>query len=684
MGLQYASTMSVPGAFPESLEARFEVLELLGQGGFGRVVLARDRQLDRQVAIKIHMMAADVPDAVERFLQEARVTARIEAPEVVRIYDHGVEPGGEAWIVYEYIQGESLAARLARKVRLPVDVCIDWGKRVALALQEVHDRGVVHRDIKPANVMIRTGAGEEAPVLCDFGLAWTGRNRKVVTQEGLVLGTPAYMPPEVLFGGSPSPAGDQYAWAAVLYEMVFGRKLQPDNDPSSVVESHRLGKRPDYRAPDVAAPDFLVNALDRALERDPEKRFADMAALARALEPRSTRTRVTHRPGAAEPAATVAMDSRVLRSRGHPREPARTPRGRVTAGLAVLVAGSVALGLLWPDGKPEEPPTPVSPREVVDPQEVEARAGAERTLEDLLRFLDEGALAAGPTATYKSNAYIRARLRQFADPFYGTKFQRYADALVAWAPLANARIEGRVALGLHRLWLDHLVFMYEGAFERAEVPTDILQWGPQEEILPLLSKIVRGWTDQKERLRDLVVRLREAVPEPGLEVLELVAVAAVRCDSQLLEPLLRDMMGAAEVAETKAEGLVIANRVADLCNSKGASRVLKCRFRREVLRVVARRHANANHAPSDLPGALNYLGNLVHSTFLNCPRELGESELAAVDEVLDQAEAQLDAILESALRNFVSRYSDHARPPSNTLAVRLERVEALLAKLASQ
>jgi serine/threonine-protein kinase len=678
--------MSVPGAFPESLEERFEVLDLLGQGGFGRVVLARDRQLDRQVAIKIHVMVADVPDAVERFLQEARVTARIEAPEVVRIYDHGVEPGGEAWIVYEYIQGETLAARLARRVRLDVEVCLDWGRRVALALQQVHEQGVVHRDIKPANVMIRTGAGEEAPVLCDFGLAWTGRDRKLVTREGMLLGTPAYMPPEVLFGSSPSPAGDQYAWASVLYEMVFGRKLQPDNDPSSVVESHRLGRRPDYRAPEVTAPGFLVDALDRALERDPQKRFPDMAAFARALEPRSTRTRMTRRPEAAEIAATVAMDSRMLGSEERPRRSRRPSRRLALGAAAALVVGCVALGVLWPGGGGEatEPRTTPAAAPVEDPRDLEARAAAERTLEDLLRFLDEGALDVGPTATYKSDDYIRARLKQFADPFYGTKFQRYADALVAWVPLADASPEGRAALSLHRRWLDSLVFMFEGAFERAEVPTDILQWGPRQEILPLLSKIVRGWTSQKERLRDLVARLREAVPDAGLEALELEAVAAGRSDSQYFEAILRNMMSAAEVADTKAAGLAIVNRVADLCNSKGAQRILECSFRREVLRVNARRHANAYHPPKDLRGALYHLGNLVFTTFENCPKELGESELAAVDDVLDQVEAQLEASFEAPLANFVHRYADHVRPPSNTLAVRLERVEALRAKLASQ
>ena len=170
---------------------RYEVLDLLGKGGMGMVYRARDRRLDRIVALKF-LRAAD-PDATMRFLREARAQARIEPPHICRVYEVG-EIEGRAYLSLQYVDGEPLQVA-ARK--MPLEAKIAVLRDVAIALHEAHRLGIVHRDVKPANIMVeRTEDDQWIPIVTDFGLAREATVEIGLTASGAVLGTPAYMSPE--------------------------------------------------------------------------------------------------------------------------------------------------------------------------------------------------------------------------------------------------------------------------------------------------------------------------------------------------------------------------------------------------------------------------------------------------------------------------------------------------------
>jgi serine/threonine-protein kinase len=198
---------------------RYELLDLLGKGGMGMVYRARDRRLDRIVAIKF-LRVAD-PDATMRFLREARAQARIEHPHVCRVYEVG-EIEGRAYIALQYVDGEPLQVA-ARK--MPLEAKITVLRDVAMALHEAHRLGIVHRDVKPANIMVeRTGDDQWVPIVTDFGLAREATVEIGLTASGAVLGTPAYMSPEQARGDIRlvDRRSDVYGLGATLYELLTG------------------------------------------------------------------------------------------------------------------------------------------------------------------------------------------------------------------------------------------------------------------------------------------------------------------------------------------------------------------------------------------------------------------------------------------------------------------------------
>src|SRR5712692_698895 len=204
------------------LEERFlhyRILRPLGQGGMGEVFLAEDERLGRRVALKsLPLAAAADPEARERLRREARSLAALSHPHVAAIYALETD-GGRSCLVMEYIEGETLASRIARRP-LPIPEVIDIGISIAEALAQAHARGLIHRDVKPLNIIVDS---KGAAKLTDFGVAYIeGATR--LTAEGFTPGTASYMSPEQARGEGVDPRSDLFSFGAVLYEGLTGTR----------------------------------------------------------------------------------------------------------------------------------------------------------------------------------------------------------------------------------------------------------------------------------------------------------------------------------------------------------------------------------------------------------------------------------------------------------------------------
>jgi formylglycine-generating enzyme required for sulfatase activity len=275
--------MSEPAAVPAQL-GRYRILSKLGQGGMGAVYLAEDTLLSRRVAVKVpHFTPDDGPGVVERFHREARAAAAIDHPHLCPVHDFG-EVGGVHFLVMPYIEGMPLSRLIGADNPWPPARAAALVRQLALAVEALHQRGLIHRDLKPSNVLIRP---DGSPVLMDFGLArsFSEQGRRL-TQTGAALGTPAYMAPEQILGESKTigPATDVYEMGVILYELLTGGL--PFVGPFAAVYGQILHAQPE---PPSARRPGLDAALDavclKALAKKPAERFASMAAFAEALVP---------------------------------------------------------------------------------------------------------------------------------------------------------------------------------------------------------------------------------------------------------------------------------------------------------------------------------------------------------------------------------------------------------------
>lgn len=275
-----------------ALHDRYRMIGPLGAGGMATVYRAHDLRHDRDVAIKV--LHPDLGAALggERFLSEIRTTARLQHPHILPLLDSGAADS-LLYYVMPLVTGETLRARLERERQLPVDDAVRLAREVAAALEHAHRQGVIHRDIKPENILLQDGSA----LVADFGIALAVQQAggQRLTQTGLSLGTPQYMSPEQAMGERTIDArSDQYALAAVLYEMLVGEP--PFTGPSvQAIVARLLSEEPrGLTSQRKAIPDAVNEAVLRGLEKLPADRFATMADFALALEGRgSTTTRST-------------------------------------------------------------------------------------------------------------------------------------------------------------------------------------------------------------------------------------------------------------------------------------------------------------------------------------------------------------------------------------------------------
>ena len=266
-----------------ALAGEYSIQRELGRGGMGVVYLARDVQLDRDVAIKIlppHL--ARSASARERFVREARMAAGLSHPHIVPIHRVG-EAGGFVFFVMSYVEGESLGERIRRSGPLPPADAARVLREVAWALAYAHGRGIVHRDVKPDNILLEAATGRA--LVTDFGIAYGGGDPASVTDPGKIMGTRHFMSPEQAAGEAIDGRSDIYALGVVGYLAVSGRLPFESTSLPALLVSQATEEPPSVMLAAPGLPLALGAAIDRCLARDPAERFAAGETLAEALAP---------------------------------------------------------------------------------------------------------------------------------------------------------------------------------------------------------------------------------------------------------------------------------------------------------------------------------------------------------------------------------------------------------------
>ena len=264
---------------------RYEIEKELGRGAMGVVYLARDPHLHRQVAVKTYSLPDGISEEMakefhERFLREARAAASLSHPGLVAVYDAGEDPDRNLpYIAMEFVQGQSLKQRLEKGERLDPAWVLAIGAVLADALHVAHKAGIIHRDIKPANILIRTEDG--AAKLADFGVARLKSSD--LTQSGAALGSPGYMSPEQVKGGALDGRSDLFSLAVVLYEAFCGKRPFQGEDLVSLAYSIAHDTQVPLTRHFQGCPAGLNRFFDRALSKDPDKRFPDGPAFREAF-----------------------------------------------------------------------------------------------------------------------------------------------------------------------------------------------------------------------------------------------------------------------------------------------------------------------------------------------------------------------------------------------------------------
>jgi eukaryotic-like serine/threonine-protein kinase len=329
---------------------QYTIRACIGEGGMARVYSAEHEGLRRPVALKVLIDGCGSEhDAHQRFSREACLAAAIKHPNVVNIFDVGVHQGAP-YLVMELLEGVDLEAFVRARGRLDEATLTDILVPIAAGLAAVHDAGIVHRDLKPSNIFLARGRDEEVePRLLDFGISKSlgADELKLTAARGLLIGTPFYMAPEGVNGGEMTPLSDQYSLGVVLYECATGVNPFAEADSfSDVVKRVALGQVPAVASQNPELSPRLVAIIERAMQLDPARRFADVRALGRELlNLAGQRTRVTwnlsftvlsaRNPQARAPAPALAPSA---------SEVPRSKRSRAVRLLPWVAVAALSLG----------------------------------------------------------------------------------------------------------------------------------------------------------------------------------------------------------------------------------------------------------------------------------------------------------------------------------------------------
>ena len=385
------------GDLPEILErlrsaltGRYTIERELGRGGMATVYLAQDPKHGRRVAIKVLRPELAAALGPERFLREIQLTAHLQHPHILPLYDSGsvslaAEPPSRPaaeflFYVMPFIEAESLRDRLERERQLPVEDAVRITREVADALEYAHQHGLIHRDIKPENILLSAGHA----IVADFGIARAVEQAggTKLTETGLAVGTPDYMSPEQAAGDSELDGRtDQYSLACMLYELLAGHPPFLGKNPQEVRARHALDPVPPLRAARATVSDGIEAALTRALAKQPADRFTSVGAFAGALSP-------------AEPGAAAHP----------PLRPAPESRQRwwpIAATLALLAVTALVWRLV------HRPPQDLDPNLLaVAPFDVRG-ATLESWREGLVDYLSRSLDGAGTLRTVPPSRFLR-------------------------------------------------------------------------------------------------------------------------------------------------------------------------------------------------------------------------------------------------------------------------------------
>ncbi len=346
------------------LNGQFQILQKVGSGGMGAVYKALQPEMNRMVGVKIlHPKLADRKDLVSRFRREARALSQLTHPNTVKVFLYGELDDGSLYIIMEYLEGKNLNQTVRTEGPFPLERALPILIQACGALDEAHKAGIIHRDLKPENIfLVQTNALRDFAKLLDFGLAKVGERQLrpgsiMLTQEGMVFGTPEFMSPEQAQGKPLTPASDVYSLAVILYEVLTGKLPFDAKSAMDYIQLHVMAKPIplNQRVPGRTFPPLLEQIVDRALAKRSEERFPAAADFGHALK--AVLDGATQLPGAlASPPAAAAPaggPSQAIAARANgagaaapSEEPLSAPPRSGTPLLVGIAIGFLVLGVV--------------------------------------------------------------------------------------------------------------------------------------------------------------------------------------------------------------------------------------------------------------------------------------------------------------------------------------------------
>ena len=362
----------------QTLDGRYRIERLLGEGGMGMVYKAVHTTLGKPLAIKVlRPEVSKNEEILQRFRQEAQSASQIGNPHIIDISDFGTLPDGSTYFVMEFLTGKSLTVALFES-KFSIARTVHVIKQLTGALGAAHEIGIVHRDLKPDNVqLIERGGQRDFVKVLDFGIAKVGGSTSKLTQAGQVFGTPHYMSPEQCAGANVDQRTDIYAVGVMLYEMVCGKVPFDADNLMGILTKHLYENpvAPHDLAPPADCPPALESIIMKCLQKKPEQRYQSMAELGADLEavergqvPRA----ITEGFGRSGPQTLTGVEARVTAFEPAAELQIRKNRAPVMVGLAAALL-AVGLGLWFAFGRSTEPvaagaDAPAVPGEPIAPE----------------------------------------------------------------------------------------------------------------------------------------------------------------------------------------------------------------------------------------------------------------------------------------------------------------------------